>query len=322
MYQTDYCSSALFDTPEGQARGIPQLNQQYLQTGPGRFDGQIQHFRLDKDALVYRERLNVPVLQEGAVDRAWRTFAIPMIFSGSTTVQGRQLDASAMIGHLPGGCDFQAQTTGLSDHIGIVLCDSVFEIYADYLGGSRSLPWRHQHLIEISRAALQRAAQGIGSSVSVAQGNPSALAYDQARNALRDDLLEQLFCLLIDAEPPQRRQDVTRLTYTDIVNRSRQHLLATPNEPTGVLELTRLLRVSRRTLQTAFLEVAGVTPHVYLRAVRLSSVRRLLLQTSAERMKIRDAAARWGFIHMGKFAIEYRYMFGYLPSETVRATGA
>ncbi|KAF7961934.1 hypothetical protein AWV80_27730 [Cupriavidus sp. UYMU48A] len=35
--------------------------------------------------------------------------------------------------------------------------------------------------------------------------------------------------------------------------------------------------------------------------------------------EIRDAAARWGFIHMGKFAIEYRNMFGYLPSQTTRA---
>ncbi|KAF7961935.1 hypothetical protein AWV80_27735 [Cupriavidus sp. UYMU48A] len=172
MYQTDYCSTALFETPEDQARGLPQLNQQYLQTGPGRFDGRLQHYQLDKDTFVYRERLNVPVLQEGWMNKGWRTFAIPMHTAGGTTLQGRALDAAAMIGHLPAGRGFQGQTTGTSDHIGIVLCDSVFEIYADYLGGSRSLPWRDQHLLEISRLALRRASHGIGDCVRGAKRIP------------------------------------------------------------------------------------------------------------------------------------------------------
>lgn len=318
MYENEHCTTVLFNTPEDQARAVPQLDQDYFQTGPGCFHGSVQQFHLGGDAFAYRERLNVPVLQEGATKKGWRLFAIPMLATSTSTLAGRAIDARAMIGHLAGGREFLGQTAGTSDHIGIVLCDSLFEVYADYLGGSRSLSWSGQHLLEIRQLALRRASQGIGQCIRAAEENPVALEFEQARKALRDDLLEYLFCLLIDAEPPRRQPDVTRYTYTDIVNRSRQYLLATPNEPTGVLELSRRLRVSRRTLQTAFLEVAGVTPHVYLRAIRLSSVRRLLLQNSVERLGIRDAAARWGFVHMGKFAAEYRTMFGYLPSDTAR----
>jgi AraC-like DNA-binding protein len=37
-------------------------------------------------------------------------------------------------------------------------------------------------------------------------------------------------------------------------------------------------------------------------------------------VNITEAAAEWGFWHMGKFAADYRRQFGELPSETLRRT--
>lgn len=317
MAHSELCQVTSFESPEDHALGLPQLHQLYLQTGPGRYAGCLQTISLDSNVFVYREQLNVPIHQTGWMAKGRRMFGIPLISGGNSTVYGRAVEHT--IAHLAGGREFEAQSGGATEHVGIVLNDSTFERYADYLGGACTLPWTDQLLLEADASARRRAASGILDCLVAGRNNPDALAFPAARMAIRDDVLEYLFCLLIDVEPPRRRGDVTRLTYSEIVNRSREHLLANPTQSVGVLELCSLLRVSRRTLQTAFLEVAGVTPHVYLRSVRLSSVRRLLRQTSADRLAIKHAAARWGFVHMGRFSADYSRMFGHLPSDTLRA---
>jgi AraC family ethanolamine operon transcriptional activator len=318
MLYTEYCNVASYENADDHALGLAYLDQQYLQTGPGRFDGLLQQFMLEDGVHVYRERVNVPTLQEGAMSPGWRLFGISLLPERNATLQGRAVGCT--IGHIAGGQGFVAQTASPSDYVGVVVGDETFAGCADYLGGLDMLPWTSQPLLEVSHAALRTAVIGVYDCLQAAEANLAALEFASARKAFRDDVLEHLLCLLIEAAPPRRRNDVTRLTYSDIVNRSRQHLLSDPNQPVSVLDLCQLLRVSRRTLQTSFLEVTGVTPSVYLRAVRLSLVRRLLRQTSASRLCINDAAARWGFIHMGKFAAEYRHMFGYLPSQTERAS--
>jgi AraC family ethanolamine operon transcriptional activator len=60
----------------------------------------------------------------------------------------------------------------------------------------------------------------------------------------------------------------------------------------------------------------GVTPKAYINALRLNAVRKLLkLSTGNERVV--DAANAWGFWHMGKFAADYRKLFGENPSQTL-----
>jgi transcriptional regulator GlxA family with amidase domain len=54
-----------------------------------------------------------------------------------------------------------------------------------------------------------------------------------------------------------------------------------------------------------------------LRTVRLEHVRAELQSvTSVE--KISDIAFKWGIVHLGRFAADYRKRFGELPSETLR----
>ena len=113
--------------------------------------------------------------------------------------------------------------------------------------------------------------------------------------------------------------DLTHRTYSDIVRLSERIVRSREgDEPVTVLDLCRALRCSRRTLQTSFQRVANVTPVAYLRAYRLNAVRELLRSTSPEALSIGDAASRWGFIHLGYFAQEYRALFNEMPSHTRR----
>ncbi len=88
-------------------------------------------------------------------------------------------------------------------------------------------------------------------------------------------------------------------------------------EPVSVPRLQRHMNVSRRTLEYAFQEAAGMSPHAYIAAVRLDAVRRALKSSSDS---IGDIAARHGIWHLGRLAGQFREAFGTLPSEMRRCT--
>ena len=89
------------------------------------------------------------------------------------------------------------------------------------------------------------------------------------------------------------------------------------DEPPSITEVCRAAGSSWRTLNYAFRERFGVTPKQYLQAVRLQGVREQLGRPEGP-ISVSEAAASWGFWHMGKFAAEYRQQFGEPPSETLR----
>ena len=88
-----------------------------------------------------------------------------------------------------------------------------------------------------------------------------------------------------------------------------------PKQAVSVEQLCLLSASSISTLERAFKEQFGVLPKRYLVAARLSGVRRALLDANDTR-SITDIAFDWSFWHMGKFAHDYKNMFGQLPSQT------
>ncbi|MEU3528729.1 AraC family transcriptional regulator [Streptomyces sp. NPDC038707] len=91
-----------------------------------------------------------------------------------------------------------------------------------------------------------------------------------------------------------------------------------PAAATSTADLAALAGVSARALQLGFREVAGVSPGVYLRNVRLDRAHAEL--SCGTGGSVTEIAARWGFYHPSRFARQYRERFGVLPSETVRGT--
>jgi AraC-like DNA-binding protein/tetratricopeptide (TPR) repeat protein len=84
-----------------------------------------------------------------------------------------------------------------------------------------------------------------------------------------------------------------------------------------IAELAAVAGASSRTLQRQFLAFLGKTPHAVLRDTGFARARRELLQ-GAGGEKIMDIAARCGFPHFGRFAVEYRRRYGETPSQTLK----
>jgi AraC family ethanolamine operon transcriptional activator len=88
-----------------------------------------------------------------------------------------------------------------------------------------------------------------------------------------------------------------------------------------VLDLCQELGVSERTLHYAFQEVRGLSPIAYFKANRLNAVRQELKAAPAGTTTVGEIARRWGFLHSGEFAADYRRLFGELPSQSLSHKG-
>jgi AraC-like DNA-binding protein len=76
--------------------------------------------------------------------------------------------------------------------------------------------------------------------------------------------------------------------------------------------------VSERTLQQVFLEFYGVSPLQYLKLRRLNLARQCLRDGTPEHTRVTGVALDCGFWELGRFAADYKALFGESPSHTLQ----
>jgi len=138
----------------------------------------------------------------------------------------------------------------------------------------------------------------------------------QAQHAFRDTILEQLYQTLSQQGDRCRHPNFSERA--KLVRRFEQVADAQGAERRSVAELALGLGVSRRTLELAFRDYMGLSPARYLVVLRLNAVHRELLNACEDNQRVADLAAQHGIAHLGRFASDYRQMFGELPSQTLR----
>ncbi|MFN3889456.1 MAG: helix-turn-helix domain-containing protein [Beijerinckiaceae bacterium] len=99
------------------------------------------------------------------------------------------------------------------------------------------------------------------------------------------------------------------------VARVRAYMLDRLGYDMTLSELERVAGVSRRTLQSQFMRVHGVSPMRYLREERLKAAYGML---SFGKASVTEVALACGFTHMSQFSALFRARFGALPSEVAR----
>jgi AraC family ethanolamine operon transcriptional activator len=106
-----------------------------------------------------------------------------------------------------------------------------------------------------------------------------------------------------------------------IVRRVEEWVDGRASETIHIGDLCRELHLSRRTLQRAFTETLGIGPARYLSNRRLTAVRAELRRADPSSIRVTDMATKYGFWQLGRFARDYRQMFGECPSETLNPLG-
>lgn len=103
------------------------------------------------------------------------------------------------------------------------------------------------------------------------------------------------------------------------LRRALAHVDEHAGEDIGVEEIAAAARVSVRGLQLLFRRHRDSTPMEHLRLVRLDRAHVDLQAADPTRGDtVAAIAARWGFTHPGRFAVQYRQVYGRTPGETLR----
>ncbi|WP_163573595.1 AraC family transcriptional regulator [Fodinicola feengrottensis] len=146
--------------------------------------------------------------------------------------------------------------------------------------------------------------------VSVSAAEPAALEHLEA-------LVFQRF-LLAQPNTYSNALRVERSVAPRVIQKAMSLIENHSAEQLTVEDIAEAVGVGVRSLQSGFRRFADTTPMNYLRDVRLRQVHAALKAADPATGNVTEVALRCGFLHAGRFAVQYRERFGEKPSTTLR----
>jgi AraC-like DNA-binding protein len=186
--------------------------------------------------------------------------------------------------------------------------------------GRRDLTLEEDFLILTPRppalAKLRRLHEVAG---SLAEDAPAVLASIEGARGLEQALFEAMMNCLHGAEPQEDRAAMRQ--HAVIMRRFHQVIERRGDQPIYLPELCREVGASARTLQACCQEHLGMSPKRYLLLRRMHMVRRALSESGPAETTVTEIATRYGFWQFGRLAVEYKALFGEVPSATLARPG-
>ena len=166
-----------------------------------------------------------------------------------------------------------------------------------------SVDWPHLHGL-------------LDESIVAARSSPAATLDPRLSCSLRDCLLE-IIVRTFDRKCWREQIAPHHLNSMRITRVCEKHAAATRYQDISLPSLCVAAGMSERRVREAFYECYGMSPTAVLRIAALRRVRRSLLRGPPTRDAVSRAASDFGFWHLGRFAGQYRSLFGESPSATL-----
>lgn len=187
------------------------------------------------------------------------------------------------------------------------------------LGRGLSRPLEFSGEIDLSTSAAQTMMQALRMIDEASRQETGLLSHPLAAQRLEQVLMHSL----LFAQPHNHSAALAGpapAVGVQPVSHAVEIMRSSPAEPWTVAELAAAVSVSVRSLQEGFRRSLGTTPMAYLRGLRLQKVREELLAAAPGTTSVTEVAMRWGFVHLERFAADYRRQFSERPSATVSST--
>lgn len=296
------------------AQSISGWQQVYDQTSPGQFHGSLTELMLGQVQLFAESSSHALVQScQTWVGATW--FGIPVHRHEAGRVDGALIEPDMLAVHTGQG-DFQLTTPDDFVFLGLVVQTQWLRHYAELEHSELSWDLLSQRVLKLPDACLEAFRGWLG---QLLQANPPQLEWltPQAQQHLLDEVLSGLVHILtIGKKGP--RDNVSSQHARRMLSRTRDYLQAHTDRCVTVHELCEQLGSSPRALQDCFRKYVGLSPKTYLKAVKLNDARRELRRVDSRLVSVSDVAVHYGFWHLSQFAADYRWLFGELPSETLR----
>lgn len=298
-----------------QADALPFWKQDYTQLSKGEFAGAVKSVSR-RGLQLFRENMNRSVDEVACAPADSYVIGLPTVVEGEASWGLLPIDACSLL-TLDKNSELLFRTSTRSEIAAAVIPAECLERYADEVEGTdlrkalESVKPAERMSPEISARLKAVLVEGLDRFGEDPQGEDA-----QAWHHFEDELLASCMEALARGRADGAKQHEHRI-HRYIVNRVREATLASPGYPPTISDLCLQLRVSRRTLNHAFMRVLGITPVTYMRNIRLHRVRAQLQGTPEQIGTIASLAAKWGFWHMSLFSRYYRELFGELPMATL-----
>lgn len=287
-------------------------NQSYAQLSAGAFKGNIAETSFS-GLHLFMEQTDSELYQTGELPSHLCAVGVPIAMRGVANFCGASTAGEAL--HVFSGRNgFEFYTPA-----GLVMAGIVVDIgdLASAFGEEEAitvfstLTEPHLRRVRLNLADCLR--RQIVSAFEVVRDRPQLADNPQYVQTLKSALVSTLAQALSEDQPASSSSIGSAKRWL-IVATARALIMDHPDTPMTIADLCRALGISRRNLQYCFQDVLGISPASFLRIVRLNGARRAIKTSKS----VTDAATMWGFWHFGRFAHDYKAMFGELPSETYR----
>ena len=279
----------------------------------GRFKGDLLQFGTGK-VQVSNASFYPGTYQTGEPPKGLRTFGL-MSDPASYLIWRRKKVAANQLMVFPPGSELDAVSA--RGRLGVFTLSFSEELLTEI---SRVLGYQDfehllnsQEMISGNQKVITELRHYLHQTCRFLQENPEKLKTPAIKCELEYELPTKLLKVISisRAKPP-----ISNLKKRDkAMRRIEAYLAEFPKKYHTVGDLCNVSEISERTLEYAFQDRFGMSPKTFLIAMRLNGVRRELKNTD-EQSPIKNLAGRWGFWHMSQFAVDYRRMFGELPSTT------
>lgn len=292
------------------------LGLRFRQLSAGSFDSELRFARTDH-VVAYHERSNRTFQMQGTARADLFTFVAVLPGHPAGHWCGQPLGHDRM-GTVSPGAEMTAVPRLGSHHWAIMAYPQVVLRLADEFE-VRALGRSGSGVLECNPRSLH----GFGSQLIslIDQLGLRPTHHDRAASRrIQRGILRALFTAIRSGErsplsPPGngslRRRGLRRAL--DLIHES--------SDRVSIEELAAETGVSQRTLEYAFRDALDVTPVRYVLVHRLNGARRELGAADPAETSVTAIASRWGFTELGRFAVEYKKLFGESPSETLRGPG-
>lgn len=183
------------------------------------------------------------------------------------------------------------------------------------IAGVDLTPPKDALIVTSSPSAMARLPRLHAAAARLAEDAPAVIAHPEAARGPEQALIEAMVGCLGEGQVGEKRSALRH--HAMIMRRFRRAVEENPDQPLYIPELSKAIGVSDRTLRVCCQEQLGMSPKRYLLLRRMHLARLALRESAPDATTVTDIATQFGFWQFGRFAGEYKSLFGELPSATL-----
>jgi AraC-like DNA-binding protein len=283
---------------------------------PGDYRVSITSIHLEQ-MHVSRNEVSLPRLLHNAYPDRYHTLGFYIDDEHPPSLVNGQEVASDRIIVAPSGAEaFSRSTTSLAS-ASLCLPPERVAAAAQALLGHKLNFGSSLRFAQLPRPLLLRLRRLHGVTCHLAETVPDILAHPEVARAIEEQLVGVMVeCLATGQDQPHGGglRDPTR-----VMRRFQQALEAYEHQPLYLSELCAQIGVSGRLLRLHCQDHLGMSPQRYLWLRRMNMARRALSSADSDRATVTSIATDHGFGELGRFAVQYRKLFGENPSRTLHS---